>query len=92
MNDYILEIEALVIRFETKKQSTIELELSHEHLISLSFASIFQKSKLGVVDLLSKIKFVDAKFQVFQIFRNFWIGNFYFKMLHIIEKMSDFDG
>ena len=80
------------MRFETKKQSSIELELSHRHLISLSFASIFQKSKLRFVDLLSKNDFVDAKFQFFQFFRNFWIWNFYFKTLHIIEKMSDFDG
>ena len=35
---------------------------------------------------------VDAKFHIFQNFRNLWFWNFYFRWFDIIEKMSDFDG
>ena len=41
--------EALIIRFQPKKESRIELQLSRRHKISLGFTSIFQKSKLGLV-------------------------------------------
>ena len=35
---------------------------------------------------------VDAKFHIFQNFRNLWFWNFCFRWFDIIEKMSDFDG
>ena len=54
-----------------QKQSTIDLELSHRPLMSLSFASVFQIIKLIFVDLLSKSEICWCKNSHFPNFQKF---------------------
>ena len=60
-----------------------------ENCLWFNFGSVLQLIKFMFVDLFSKSECVDAKFVIFQNFRNFWISNFYFRWLYIIEKMSN---
>ena len=77
----------------SKEVSKISKELNKE-IYFADLNAISPETVLRMNDILSngKVKFIDAKVENFQKFRNFWIWKYYFSRFYIIEKMSNFDG
>ena len=72
---------------------TNSLEISHRCLIGFHFASVLQNDQVHFRWFaFEKWILLMQKIDIFQNFRNFWISNFYFRWLYIIEKTSNFDG